>query len=113
MIDLAFKPEDVDWNKGGGLVPVVVQDAASLQVLMLGYMNRDALAATAKSGLVTFYSRSKQRLWQKGESSGHVLNLVAIRRDCDRDTLLILAKPQGPTCHLGASSCFGEDAPKR
>jgi phosphoribosyl-ATP pyrophosphohydrolase/phosphoribosyl-AMP cyclohydrolase len=113
MTQLSFKSDDLDWSKGDGLLPVIVQDAGTLQVLMLGYMNREALEATAKSGLVTFYSRSKQRLWQKGESSGHVLNLVAIRRDCDRDTLLILAKPQGPTCHLGTSSCFGEDAPKR
>jgi len=113
MIELNFKPEEVDWDKGDGLVPVVIQDATSLQVLMLGYMDRAALAATAKSGLVTFYSRSKQRLWQKGESSGHALEVAGIRLDCDNDTLLVYAKPQGPTCHLGTSSCFGEDAPKR
>ena len=113
MTALSFELDQVDWAKGGGLTPAIVQDAATLQVLMLGYMNREALAATVKSGLVTFYSRSKQRLWQKGESSGHALNVMGIRRDCDNDTLLIYAKPQGPTCHLGTSSCFGEDAPKR
>ena len=113
MIELTFKPDDVDWVKGDGLVPVIIQDATTLQVLMLGYMDRPALEATVKSGLVTFYSRSKQRLWQKGESSGNALEATGIRLDCDNDTLLIYAKPQGPTCHLGTSSCFGEDAPKR
>ena len=85
----------------------------TLQVLMLGYMNREALEQTVQSGLVAFYSRSKQRQWQKGESTGHVLKLVGVRLDCDQDTLLIAAKPQGPTCHLGTSSCFGEDTPRR
>ena len=113
MIELTFKPDDVDWDKGGGLVPVIIQDATTLQMLMLGYMDRPALEATVKSGLVTFYSRRKQRLWQKGESSGNALEVAGIRLDCDNDTLLIYAKPQGPTCHLGTSSCFGEDAPKR
>ncbi|QNH17125.1 bifunctional phosphoribosyl-AMP cyclohydrolase/phosphoribosyl-ATP diphosphatase HisIE [Xanthomonas sp. SS] len=96
----------LDWSKGDGLLPVVVQDAATLRVLMLGYMNADALAATRASGKVTFYSRSKQRLWTKGESSGNTLDLVSIETDCDRDTLLVLAHPHGPTCHLGRSSCF-------
>lgn len=98
----------LDWNKGDGLLPVVVQDAANLRVLMLGYMNAEALAQTQRSGKVTFYSRSKQRLWTKGESSGHVLELVSIRSDCDNDTLLVLARPHGPTCHLQRASCFPE-----
>ena len=102
--------ESLDWAKGDGLLPVVVQDAGNLRVLMLGYMNAEALAATQKSGFVTFYSRSKQRLWKKGESSGHVLQLVSIQADCDNDTLLVLARPQGPTCHLQRDSCFA-DAP--
>ncbi|MCW0395473.1 MULTISPECIES: bifunctional phosphoribosyl-AMP cyclohydrolase/phosphoribosyl-ATP diphosphatase HisIE [Xanthomonas] len=96
----------LDWGKGDGLLPVVVQDAATLRVLMLGYMNQEALAQTRRSGQVTFYSRSKQRLWTKGESSGNVLDVVAIDTDCDRDTLLVLAHPRGPTCHLGRDSCF-------
>jgi len=102
--------ENLDWAKGNGLLPVVVQDADSLRVLMLGYMNAEALAATRASGHVTFFSRSKQRLWTKGESSGHFLDLVDIRSDCDDDTLLVLARPHGPTCHLGRVSCF-PDAP--
>ena len=100
--------QQLDWAKGDGLLPVIVQDAANLRVLMLGYMNVEALAATRESGFVTFYSRSKQRLWKKGESSGHVLELVAIQADCDNDTLLVLAKPHGPTCHLQRDSCFPE-----
>ncbi|KAF1717628.1 bifunctional phosphoribosyl-AMP cyclohydrolase/phosphoribosyl-ATP diphosphatase [Pseudoxanthomonas yeongjuensis] len=101
---------NLDWEKGDGLLPVIVQDAANLRVLMLGYMNAEALAATRASGLVTFYSRSKQRLWKKGETSGHVLELVSVEADCDNDTLLVLARPQGPTCHLQRASCF-PDAP--
>lgn len=100
----------LDWDKGDGLLPVVVQDAGNLRVLMLGYMNAEALAATRSSGFVTFYSRSKQRLWKKGESSGHVLEVVSIQADCDNDTLLVLARPHGPTCHLQRASCF-PDAP--
>ena len=100
--------QQLDWAKGDGLLPVIVQDAANLRVLMLGYMNVEALAATRESGFVTFYSRSKQRLWKKGESSGHVLELVSIQADCDNDTLLVLAKPHGPTCHLQRDSCFPE-----
>ncbi len=102
--------ESLDWAKGDGLLPVIVQDAGNLRVLMLGYMNAEALTATQDSGFVTFYSRSKQRLWKKGESSGHVLQLVSIQADCDNDTLLVLARPQGPTCHLQRDSCFA-DAP--
>lgn len=96
------------WDKMNGLLPVVVQDAATDQLLMLGYMNREALDATLATGLVTFFSRSKQRLWRKGESSGNVLRLVAIAADCDGDALLVRAHPAGPTCHLGTDSCFGE-----
>ena len=96
----------LDWQKGDGLLPVIVQDADNLRVLMLGYMNAEALAATRDSGRVTFYSRSKQRLWTKGEQSGHFLQLVAIEQDCDADTLLVQARPQGPTCHLQRDSCF-------
>lgn len=100
----------VDWAKGGGLVPAVIQDVRSGRVLMLGYMNEDALRMTLDTSLVTFFSRSKGRLWQKGESSGHVLRLRDIKLDCDNDTLLVLAEPNGPTCHLGSRSCFGDDA---
>ena len=102
--------DSLDWGKGDGLLPVVVQDARTLRVLMLGYMNREALEATRASGQVTFFSRSKGRLWTKGESSGHVLQLVSLQADCDADTLLVLAHPQGPTCHLDRASCF-PDAP--
>lgn len=98
----------LDWAKGDGLLPAIVQHWLSGEVLMLGYMNAEALAQTRSSGHVTFYSRSKQRLWTKGESSGHVLALKSIRIDCDADTLLVQADPHGPTCHLGTSSCFGE-----
>lgn len=94
------------WDKQDGLLPAIVQDADTLRVLMLGYMDRAALRATLASGRVTFYSRSRQRLWTKGESSGHALLLAGIEADCDADTLLVLARPQGPTCHLGRASCF-------
>ena len=102
--------QDIDFDKGGGLVPAIVQHFASGEVLMLGYMNAEALAVTRTSGLVTFWSRSKRRLWKKGETSGHVLEVKSIRADCDRDALLIEAAPRGPTCHLGSASCFGEGA---
>ncbi len=105
-IDLPFDPQALAWDKQDGLIPAIVQDAESHRVLMLGYMDRAALAATLDDGRVTFFSRSKQRLWVKGESSGHVLHLVSIQADCDSDTLLVLARPAGPTCHLGRSSCF-------
>jgi len=97
------------WDKMDGLLPAAVQDRASGRLLMLGYMNRDALAATLDTGLATFWSRSKQRLWQKGETSGNSLRVSAVHEDCDSDALLILADPQGPTCHLGTTSCFGGD----
>ncbi len=100
----------LDWDKGGGLLPAIVQDARTQRVLMLGWMNQEALAITRETGLVTFFSRSRQRLWTKGESSGHRLAVVAIRTDCDADTLLVTAEPHGPTCHLGRDSCFA-DAP--
>ena len=100
----------LDWAKGGGLIPAIVQHCVTGEMLMLGYMNAEALAATRASGFVTFWSRSKQRLWKKGETSGNVLAVKSIQADCDGDTLLIQAESHGPTCHLGTSSCFGEDA---
>ena len=106
MMRIDIDPSALDWTKGDGLLPVIVQDAGNLRVLMLGYMNREALDATLASRRVTFFSRSKQRLWTKGESSGHVLELVSVEADCDNDTLLVLAHPQGPTCHLQRPSCF-------
>ena len=108
-----MQPEQIDglaWDKQGGLLPAIVQDADTLRVLMLGYMDRAALEATLASGQVTFYSRTRQKLWTKGEQSGHFLQLVSIEGDCDNDTLLVLAHPQGPTCHLQRASCF-PDAP--
>jgi phosphoribosyl-ATP pyrophosphohydrolase/phosphoribosyl-AMP cyclohydrolase len=103
----------LDWPKGNGLLPAIVQHWLTGEVLMLGYMNAAALAQTRASGRVTFYSRSRQRLWTKGESSGHVLALKSLRIDCDADSLLIQAAPHGPTCHLGTSSCFGDSADVR
>ncbi|WP_447730164.1 bifunctional phosphoribosyl-AMP cyclohydrolase/phosphoribosyl-ATP diphosphatase HisIE [Pseudoxanthomonas suwonensis] len=103
-------PGGLDWDKSGGLLPAIVQDADTLRVLMLGYMDREALQATLARRLVTFYSRSKNRLWTKGETSGHVLELVDVQADCDSDALLVLARPHGPTCHLQRPSCF-EAAP--
>ncbi len=102
--------DKLDWNKGDGLLPAIVQHAQNTSVLMLGYMNRVALQETLQSGKVTFYSRSKQRLWTKGESSGHFLLLQSAQIDCDHDTLLLQALPQGPTCHTGTASCFGDAA---
>lgn len=100
----------LDWEKTDGLLPAVVQHAVSGEVLMLGYMNKEALAKTLESGKVTFFSRTKGRLWTKGETSGHFLNLVNIAPDCDNDTLLVLVNPIGPTCHTGTSSCFGDNS---
>ncbi len=94
------------WDKQQGLLPAIVQDAGNHRVLMLGYMDRAALEATLATGRVTFYSRSKQRLWMKGEGSGDILELVSLEADCDADTLLVQARPRGPTCHLGRASCF-------
>ncbi|RUL66692.1 bifunctional phosphoribosyl-AMP cyclohydrolase/phosphoribosyl-ATP diphosphatase HisIE [Dyella dinghuensis] len=110
MSDAKFDIDQLDWAKSNGLLPAIVQHYLTGEVLMLGYMNAEALAQTQVSGHVTFYSRSKQRLWTKGESSGHVLQVKSIRVDCDADTLLVQAEPQGPTCHLGTSSCFGDTA---
>jgi phosphoribosyl-AMP cyclohydrolase / phosphoribosyl-ATP pyrophosphohydrolase len=101
----------LDFGKSDGLIPAIVQRADSGAVLMLGYMNAEALAATFERRRVVFYSRSKQRLWMKGETSGHVLDLVEIRTDCDRDALLVTARPNGPVCHVGTSTCFGDVAP--
>ena len=98
--------ESLAWDKQAGLLPAVIQHADTLKVLMVGYMDRAALGATLDTGHVTFFSRSRQRPWTKGESSGHFLDLVAIEADCDRDTLLVQARPHGPTCHLGRDSCF-------
>ncbi len=97
----------VDFSKGDGLVPAIIQHYATKSVLMLGYMNKEALAKTQELEKVTFYSRSKQRLWTKGEESGNFLLLKSIEVDCDNDTLLILAEPVGPTCHKGTDTCFG------
>lgn len=102
--------DTIDWVKGDGLVPAIVQHARSGTVLMLGYLNRDALSQTLQSGKVTFWSRSKQRLWTKGETSGNFLTLRATHIDCDNDTVLFLVEPTGPTCHLGSNSCFGDAA---
>jgi phosphoribosyl-ATP pyrophosphohydrolase/phosphoribosyl-AMP cyclohydrolase len=100
----------IDFTKNKeGLVPAIVQDAVTKTVLMLGYMNHDAYAKTLDTKLVTFYSRSKNRLWTKGEESGNTLNLVDIKVDCDNDTLLVYAHPNGPTCHTGTDTCWKED----
>ncbi len=110
LITLADVPT-LDFSKSDGLLPAIVQDSERGAVLMLGYMNRDALRTTFERGRVVFFSRSKNRLWEKGETSGHFLNLVEIRADCDRDTLLVTAVPQGPVCHVGTATCFGDDKP--
>jgi phosphoribosyl-ATP pyrophosphohydrolase/phosphoribosyl-AMP cyclohydrolase len=102
----SLNPDALDWQKGDGLVPAVVQHADSGVVLMLGYMNREALAQTLSSRRVTFFSRSRRALWVKGETSGNVLDLVDAAHDCDGDTLLLLARPLGPTCHRGSATCF-------
>lgn len=101
--------DSVDFDKLNGLVPAIVQDADSRQVLMLGFMNREAFEKTLASRKVTFYSRSRQSLWQKGETSGNTLDLVSIQLDCDNDALLVKARPVGPVCHTGKHSCFGEN----
>lgn len=103
-----FKIEEVDFNKSK-LIPAIIQDANSLKVLMLGYMNRESLQITLEKGLVTFYSRSREQLWTKGESSGNFLYAKEIFLDCDNDTILIYALPKGPTCHTGSVSCFKTD----
>ncbi|TPE43151.1 bifunctional phosphoribosyl-AMP cyclohydrolase/phosphoribosyl-ATP diphosphatase HisIE [Pontibacter mangrovi] len=103
----------LDFDKAGGLVPAVIQDNVSGQVLMLGYMNQEALDKTRQEGLVTFFSRSKNRLWTKGETSGNTLQVISIAKDCDADSLLIKVNPTGPTCHTGSTSCFGEEEAAR
>lgn len=99
---------NIDFTKNGGLVPAVIQDAVTEKVLMLGYMNEESLLKTQAEGIVTFYSRSKQRLWTKGETSGNFLKVQQILVDCDEDTLLIKVNPIGPVCHTGADTCFDE-----
>ena len=99
----------IDFNKGNGLVPVVIQDDQSLEVLMLGYMNEEAYQKTVSENKVTFFSRTKNRLWTKGEESGNFLNVKSIAIDCDNDTLLIKVNPIGPTCHTGSRSCFNTE----
>ena len=99
---------DIDFGKCGGLVPAIIQDATTNKVLMLGYMNQEALDKTKATGLVTFFSRSRQTLWTKGETSGNYLKLVDMKIDCDNDTLLVKVNPTGPVCHTGTDTCWGE-----
>ncbi len=98
----------IDFNKMGGLVPAVIQDAKTLKVLMLGFMNEEAYKKTVETGKVTFFSRTRQELWTKGETSGNFLHVVDIKNDCDNDTLLIYVNPDGPVCHTGADTCWNE-----
>lgn len=100
---------DIDFDKMNGLVPAIIQDERTLKVLMLGFMNEEAYRKTLASGKVTFYSRSRKCLWTKGETSGNFLNVVSVESDCDNDTLLIKAIPDGPVCHTGTDTCWGED----
>lgn len=100
---------NIDIKSAHGLIPAIIQDSETKNVLMLGYMNEESLQKTIETQKVTFFSRSKQRLWTKGEESGNFLNLVSIKNDCDGDTLLIQAKPVGPTCHTGADTCWQEE----
>lgn len=104
--------DEIDFQKNNGLVPAIVQDASTLQVLMLGYMSKDSVLKTIDTQKVTFYSRSRQTLWTKGETSGNILELVSLNVDCDKDTLLVKAHPVGPTCHKGTVSCFGDMGPE-
>ena len=99
---------NIDFQKSGGLIPAIIQDEMTSKVLMLGYMNEESLAKTQETGLVTFFSRSKSRLWTKGEESGNFLKLVSVSSDCDNDTLLVKVNPVGPVCHTGADTCWGE-----
>ena len=109
MLLLEFEFMELNFSKNkDGLIPVIIQDSISKTVLMLGYMNDEAIRKTKKTGNVTFYSRTKKRLWTKGEESGNFLRLVNMKVDCDNDTILIYVKPEGPTCHLGTDSCWGE-----
>lgn len=106
----AFDIASIDFAKGEGLVPAIVQDASTGAVLMLGYMNREALEQTISRGRAVFFSRSKQRLWEKGETTGHSLDVVDLALDCDQDTVLVTANPRGPACHNGTLTCFGDQA---
>ena len=99
----------IDFSKGDGLVPAIVQDVSTQKVLMLGYMNQESFEVTNKTKKVTFYSRSKERLWTKGEESGNFLHLVSIKNDCDEDALLVQVNPEGPVCHKGTGNCWGEE----
>ena len=99
---------NIDFDKGNGLVPAIIQDAETKYVLMLGYMNREALDKTLETKKVTFWSRSRNQLWTKGETSGNFLDLIDIKSDCDNDTLLVKVHPHGPTCHTGTDTCWGE-----
>ena len=99
---------EIDFDKMGGLVPAIIQDADTKTVLMLGFMNQEAYAKTVETRKVTFYSRTRKKLWTKGEESGHWLHLVDIKADCDNDTLLVTVHPEGPTCHKGTDTCWGE-----
>lgn len=108
MKESSFDSDKLDWSKEGDLLPAIVQHWQSGAVLMLGYMNGEALRQTQQSGKVTFWSRSRQRLWTKGESSGNYLELKSLHADCDGDAILVFAEPVGPACHLGTASCFGD-----
>lgn len=108
LISAASPLESLGWDEASGLIPAIVQHAFDGRVLMQAFMNRAALEQTLKSGLVTFWSRSRERLWVKGETSGHTLALVAVHADCDRDCLLVLAQPAGPACHRGTDTCFDD-----
>jgi len=113
---MSFSVSDIDqldWSKGEGLLPAVVQDADSEAVLMLAFMNRESLQLTLQRGRVVFYSRTRQKLWEKGETSGNTLQLVSIEADCDRDSLLVRAHAMGPTCHRDTPTCFGDGTPPR
>ena len=113
MVELTIENctlDELAWDKQDGLLPAIVQDATTLRVLMLGYMDREALRLTLQTRNATFYSRSRAKLWTKGETSGNSLGVVSVAADCDRDTLIVLAHPRGPTCHLGTPSCFSPHA---
>ena len=113
MVELTIENctlDELAWDKQDGLLPAIVQDATTLRVLMLGYMDREALRLTLQTCKATFYSRTRAKLWTKGETSGNTLGVVSVAADCDRDTLLVLAHPRGPTCHLGTPSCFSPHA---
>ena len=108
-MNISFDIARVDFAKGDGLVPAIVQDADTGAVLMMAYMNREALEQTLARGRAVFFSRSKQRLWEKGETTGHTLDVVNVVADCDQDTLLVTARPRGPACHNGTLTCFGDE----